>query len=82
MSRGLRDGRPIISPVRDCDGGHGTAGADEPGVEVVVTDREGKLIRAWYRSHGSERGEVAGKILLVEIAALVVHDVLEDDILG
>jgi hypothetical protein len=32
--------------------------------------------------HGFERIEIAGKILLVEIATQVIHDVLEDVILG
>jgi len=32
--------------------------------------------------HGFERIELAGKILLVEIATQVIHDVLEDVILG
>ncbi|MDX1499784.1 MAG: anti-virulence regulator CigR family protein [Woeseiaceae bacterium] len=115
--------------------GAGTAAAGEAGIEVVFTDREAKLIRAWYQSHGSDHGhagrkhkgrktlppgiaknlargkplppgiakqalpgglleilppaprgferiEVAGKILLVEIATQVIHDVLEDVILG
>jgi len=31
---------------------------------------------------GFERIEIAGKILLVEIATQVIHDVLEDVILG
>ena len=112
--------------------GSGAAGAGEVGVEVVFTEREAKIIRAWYQSHdgvrggakvkgrkslppgiaknlargkplppgiakqtlpgslieilppaprGYERIEVAGKILLVEIATQVIHDVLEDLIL-
>ena len=32
--------------------------------------------------HGFERIEIAGKVLLVEIATQVIHDVLEDVILG
>ena len=32
--------------------------------------------------HGFERIEIAGKILLIEIATQVIHDVLEDVILG
>lgn len=32
--------------------------------------------------HGFERVEIAGKILLIEIATQVIHDVLEDVILG
>jgi hypothetical protein len=32
--------------------------------------------------HGFERIEIAGKILLVEIATQVIHDMLEDVILG
>ena len=32
--------------------------------------------------HGFERIELAGRILLVEIATQVIHDVLEDTILG
>jgi hypothetical protein len=32
--------------------------------------------------HGFERIEIAGKVLLVEIATQIIHDVLEDVILG
>jgi len=108
--------------------------AGEVGVEVVFTDGEASIIRAYYRDHsdskphnnkgkknkglppgiaknlergkplppgiakqvlptgligllpppphGFERIELAGKILLVEIATQVIHDVLEDVILG
>ena len=110
------------------------AGAGDAGVEVVFSDREAKIIRAWYTSHdgrhggakakqkgrdslppgiaknvargkplppgiakqylptgliemlppppqGFERIEVAGRVLLVEVATRVIHDVLEDLIL-
>lgn len=108
--------------------------ATEVGVEVVFTDGEASIIRAYYRDHsdskphnnkgkkdkglppgiaknlergkplppgiakqvlptglidllpppphGFERIELAGKVLLVEIATQVIHDVLEDVILG
>jgi Ni/Co efflux regulator RcnB len=110
----------------------GTAGASEAGIAVAFSDREAKIIRAWYDSHdgdyggarskgrkslppgiaknlargkplppgiakqvlpaglvellpppprGFERIEVAGRILLVEIATQVIHDALEDLIL-
>mgnify|MGYP001824580967 CR=1 FL=1 len=114
--------------------GSGVASAGEVGVEVVFSEREAKIIQAWYQSHdgyhggakvkgkgrkslppgiaknlargkslppgiakqtlpgslieilppaprGYERIEVAGKILLVEVATQVIHDVLEDLIL-
>ena len=107
--------------------------AGEIGVQVVFTDGEASLIRAYYRDHdapqvshkkgknkglppgiaknlqrgkplppgiakqvlpnglihrlpppphGFERVVLSGKILLVEIATQVIHDVLEDVILG
>ncbi len=109
----------------------GTAGAGEVGVQVVFTDDEVSIIRAYYRERdstglaggkrgkrlppgiaknlragkslppgiakqtlpgrlidqlpppprGFERIEVAGKILLVEIATQIIHDVLEDIVL-
>jgi hypothetical protein len=108
------------------------ATAGEVGVQVVFSDGEASIIRAYYRDHGSvkqgkkkgknglppgiaknlqrgkplppgiakqvlptglvdrlpppphgyERVSLAGKILLVEIATQVIHDVLEDIILG
>ena len=110
----------------------GTAGAGEVGVEIVFSDQEAAIIRAYYREHaqpsphkrrgvkslppgiaknlqrgkplppgiakqvlphdlilllppppvGFERIAVAGKILLIETATQVIHDVLEDVILG
>lgn len=107
----------------------------EIGVQVVFTNGEASIIRAWYRDqgspstgmkkgkksakglppgiaknlqrgkplppgiakqvlpqglinllprppHGYERIILAGKILLVEVATQVIHDVLEDVILG
>lgn len=109
----------------------GVATSGEVGVEVVFSDREADIIRAYYRDHsvgqhkagkkakglppgiaknlhrgkslppgiarkvlptglldllppaprGYERIEVAGKVLLVEVATQVIHDVLEDVIL-
>ncbi len=109
--------------------------AGQVGIEVVFTDREVDIIRAYYSDHASverpkkgkgrghkslppgiaknlqrgkplppgiakqvlpsrlidllgppprgfERIEMAGKILLVEVATQIVHDVLEDLILG
>ena len=110
--------------------------AGEVGVQVVFTDGEASIIRAYYRDHdvshvsikngknngskglppgiaknlrrgkplppgiakqvlptgliallpppphGFERVELSGKILLVEVATQVIHDVLEDVILG
>ena len=112
--------------------GGGVAVAGDAGVEIVFTDREAKIIRAWYQDHdayrggakvkgrkslppgiaknlargkslppgiakqtlpsglaeqlpppprGFERIEVAGKILLVEVATQVIHDVLTDLVL-
>ena len=108
------------------------ATAGEVGIQVVFSDGEASIIRAYYRDHGSvrhskkkgknglppgiaknlqrgkplppgiakqvlptglidllpppphgyERVTLAGKILLVEIATQVIHDVLEDIILG
>ena len=111
-----------------------TAAAGEIGVQVVFSDGEASIIRAYYRDHstadsghkkgkhakglppgiarnlqrgkplppgiakqvlptgligilpppphGFERIELAGKILLVEVATQVIHDILEDVILG
>lgn len=110
----------------------GSASAAEAGIAVVFSDREAKIIRAWYQDQGGHHGgskgkgkkslppgiaknlargkplppgiakqalpaglveqlppspsgferiEIAGKILLVEIATQVIHDVLEDLIL-
>ena len=106
--------------------------AGEIGAEVVFTDGEASIIRAWYRDHheshagngkgrkglppgiaknlqrgkrlppgiakqalppgltyrlppapdGYERIVLSGKVLLVEIATQIVHDVLEDVVLG
>ena len=106
--------------------------AGEVGVEVVFTDGEASIIRAYYRDQGSpqtgkkksnkglppgieknlqrgkslppgiakqalpvglngllpppprgfERIEMYGKVLLVEIATQVIHDILDDMILG
>lgn len=112
------------------------AGAGELGIDVVFSDNDARIIRAWYRDHGGdhvgyhspkakgkkslppgiaknlqrgkplppgiakqalpsgldellgppprgyERLELAGKILLVEVATRVIHDVLEDLVLG
>lgn len=108
------------------------ATAGEIGVQVVFTDGEASIIRAYYRDHsapqkakkkgknglppgiaknlqrgkplppgiakqvlptgligllpppphGYERVVLSGKVLLVEIATQVIHDVLEDVILG
>lgn len=112
----------------------GVAQASEAGIQIVFSDNEASIIRAYYREHststprtkkgkarkslppgiaknlrrgkpmppgiakqvlptglidrlpppprGYERIEAAGKILLVEIATQVIHDVLEDLILG
>jgi len=109
----------------------GPSGAGEVGVQVVFSDGEASIIRAYYRDHSStkpgkgkgrkglppgiaknlqrgkplppgiakqvlpnglvallppaphgfERVRLDGKILLVEIATQVIHDVLEDAIL-
>lgn len=106
--------------------------ADEVGIDVVFTDGEASIIRAYYRDHAVDRGgksrkskglppgiarnlqrgkalppgiakqalptrlsellpppprgyeriELSGKILLVEVATQVIHDVLEDVIIG
>ena len=108
--------------------------AGDVGVDVVFTDGEASIIRAWYREQGGPRGGngkrrgknglppgiaknlergkplppgiarqslpagligrlppppagyervvLAGKVLLVEIATQVIHDVLEDLVLG
>lgn len=108
------------------------ATAGEVGVQVVFTDGEASIIRAYYRGHtaphtakkkgkkglppgiaknlqrgkplppgiakqvlpsglidllpppprGYERIILSGKVLLVEVATQVIHDVLEDVILG
>jgi hypothetical protein len=109
-----------------------TATAREFGVQVVFSDGEASIIRAYYRDHsapqkskkkgkqglppgiaknlqrgkplppgiakralpsglidllppprrGFERVVLSGKVLLVEVATQVIHDVLEDVILG
>lgn len=106
--------------------------AGEVGVDVVFTDGEASIIRAYYRDHAVDRGgknkrskglppgiarnlqrgkalppgiakqalptrlsellpppprgyeriELSGKVLLVEVATQVIHDVLEDVIIG
>jgi len=106
--------------------------AGEVGVDIVFTDREASIIRAYYRDHGTpqsgkknkakglppgiarnlqrgkalppgiakqalptglvdllpppprgfERVVLSGKVLLVEVATQVIHDVLEDVIIG
>jgi len=106
--------------------------AGEIGIDVVFTDREASIIRAYYQDHseprngknkgrkglppgieknlergkrlppgiakqvlpsglrnqlppppsGFERIEISGKVLLVEVATQVIHDVLEEIVLG
>lgn len=106
--------------------------ASEVGVEVVFTDSEASIIRAYYRDHAAPRGgknkkakglppgiaknlqrgkplppgiakqalpsglidllppppdgyeriALSGKVLLVEVATQVIHDVLEDIVFG